>query len=94
VILLVRAYQDTSEVLWRQSLIQALLSAQAPDGFDAISRSFRTYRETAEPWLEAERTKEEADLRQHVQDFARYLVEVKPLDQTKVQRQVPKVFGQ
>jgi len=79
VILTVRAYEEASELQWRQAQLQAIIAGNSPDGFDAVTRAFRRYRETALPWLGPQREKEEAELRRRFAEFSKHLVSIKPL---------------
>jgi len=83
VVLIVQAYEEASEIMWRQAMTQAIISGNTQDGFDSVARAFRRYRETATPWLEVEREKEEEVLRKKVAEFVKHRVVVKPIDLPK-----------
>lgn len=84
VVMIVQAYEEASEVMWRQAMVQAIISGGTQEGFDSVARAFRLYRETANPWLEVEREKEEERLRKKVAEFVRHRITVKPIDMPKI----------
>ena len=61
-------------------MVQAIISGGTQEGFDSVSRAFRKYRETANPWLEVEREKEEELLRKKVAKFVEHKITVKALE--------------
>ena len=71
VVMIVRMYEEAAEILWRQAQIQSVVGGSSAEGFDAVARAFRKYRETATPWLEGMREKDEQELREHVQELSR-----------------------
>lgn len=86
VILTVRAYEEAAELQWRQAQLQAIVSGNSQEGFEAVTRAFRRYRETALPWLEVQREKEEAELKRRFTEFSKHLVSIKPLPGGKGKR--------
>lgn len=86
VILTVRAYEDAAELQWRQALLQATISGNNAEGFDAVTRAFRRYRETVLPWLESQREIEEAELKRRYAEFSKHLVSIKPLPSGRAKR--------
>jgi hypothetical protein len=90
--MIVRMYEDAAEILWRQAQVQATIGGQTPEGFDAVSRAFRKYRETATPWLETQREKDEEELRRNVAEMARkfevVVSQAPPEEQEQIRRRV------
>lgn len=84
--LTVRAYEEAAETQWRQALVQAVISGGSPEGFDAVSRSFRKYRETAIPWMEGLREKEEMELRRRYAEISKKAFSITPLEKEKPRR--------
>ena len=92
VIMIVRMYEEASDILWRQALVQATVGGSTPEGFDAVSRAFRRYRETATPWLETQREKDEEELRKSVAELAKsfqvVVAAAPPEDQDQIRRRI------
>lgn len=94
VVMLVRMYEESSEILWRRTQIQALVSGNSQEGFDAVARAFRLYRETATPWLEEEREKSERELRSLVTEMSKeYTVSIQQAPPEIREKLRKKFFG-
>ena len=72
IIMTVSSHREAAETLWRQALLQAVVSGgRTQESFDAVSSAFRRYRETDNPWLEKVRQAEEKIIREAVQELAK-----------------------
>lgn len=86
VVLMVRGYEATADILWRKVMLQAMISGKTKEGFDAVVQEFRHYRETAFPWMEAQREEEELFLKKKVDAWTSQKLSVRPLSEPKPMR--------
>lgn len=68
--MLVRAQQQDANAVWKRLLLQTIISGSTVEGFEHVTRAFREYRESVDPWMRAIREAHEDDLQRRVAKMA------------------------
>lgn len=80
VVLIVQAHKQEAEMILQQAMLQATIAGTTQQGYDAVVRAFRLYRESMYPWMERLREEMEAELKKKVEEFSsRGAVTVSPM---------------